>query len=231
MRHFFTDTLLRKLGIPPDSSSIGRYALLAIVALASGCVPQYRTVIPNEALFTTRPADKETLGKSGHSHTQKAITFRPISDTVYEPREDETYAQFKVRLHNNYQLQNYEQKELLKAISKTKLSIEDLKGQIGLLKDKYVNLRMEYADLTLEDRKDNVTFTLFQRYQIKPGDTLQNISKQTYRTYSGWLGIYRFNIDRLPNGPNRLHPGTWIVVPNINQEQSIRAHQARRTGP
>jgi LysM repeat protein len=54
----------------------------------------------------------------------------------------------------------------------------------------------------------------FKVYKVRKGDTLQKIARRELGSYAGWLTLYRFNLDRLPHGPNRIEVGQALIVPN-----------------
>lgn len=205
-----------------------KYFLITILLFTlSSCAKNYKSTLPDDPFFNTKESETKKLGAAAHPYPQRKGALK-TKDDGYQPKPNENYYEFCNRISNTFVLQEHEQKELLAAIEKKKEAISQLDNQIGLLKSKYISLRVQYADLTLEEKSNISALSLFQRYQIRPGDTLQKIAYNNYKTHRAWLGIYRFNLERFPNGPNRLKPGEWIVIPNINYEQSLKAHQSRR---
>ncbi|MDF2576654.1 MAG: hypothetical protein K0S74_138 [Chlamydiales bacterium] len=185
---------------------------------------EYTTTIPAEPIFTSHPRDTAKLGEAGEKYLKRDGGL--LEDrSHYKPKEDETYHSYKSRLFNTLSLQDYELQQLQRALEHKQDALVDLKQQLLVLQEKQVGLRLAIASLSPEQSQTTFSNSLFARYQIQPGDTLQKISSNKFNTYRAWLAIYRFNFEKLPNGPNRIQPGTWIVIPKINLERDLLLHR------
>ena len=52
-----------------------------------------------------------------------------------------------------------------------------------------------------------------QTYVVKQGDTLQQISRQFYKTNTKWRDIYNANRDVMTKGPDQLEIGMKLKIP------------------
>ena len=126
------------------------------------------------------------------------------------------YKDFKQRIFNTLVLQEN---------TKNKLTTELLTQEERFLKNeelltdvqkKNLDLRLTLARLDSEGFENHTTISyLFTPYTVVKNDTLQKIAYSTYGNYDAWLMIYRFNIDELKKGPNKIRPGQMLLLPNI----------------
>lgn len=67
-------------------------------------------------------------------------------------------------------------------------------------------------------------------YTIREGDVLSKISQRFFGTTTKWKAIHQANMDVIPD-PNRLTPGTEIVIPDMAAEVERPAPREREEAP
>ncbi|SCA62837.1 hypothetical protein SCG7109_AE_00110 [Chlamydiales bacterium SCGC AG-110-M15] len=190
-------------------------AIFVCVAVIMSC-GRYTTPLYNDPLFRKKSADRNELGLGGEPYGQRDEIDRDLNR--FTPASNESYDDFAKRISNTLLSQEYEKDQLMQAIERKDASKKDLMGQMNKLLTKNIDLRLTLMRmLKVDDGTKGSLETLFKRYTIKPGDTLQQISHKHFGTYTGWLAIYRFNRDAMPYGPNRIHPGQVIYLPKVRK--------------
>lgn len=203
-----------------------------ISLLFSAC-RQYHTVA-HDPLYkesSTQEIDfREEEPPLHYLHRIHAKQFR--EKDRYALLESESFSQYKKRLFRTLQVQEYENQQLKLLLEEKLHSLEVTKEELGIARAKYLQQLFYVASIhsssgvSLEDQISMIR--LFKKHPIEKGDTLQKISLKAYGVYSGWLMIYRFNLDRLSYGPNRIKIGEELFLPNISVERDLRLHEVRR---
>ncbi len=190
---------------------------LVLTFLLSSC-QEYRTPIINDPFYNDANAKRKVLEEGGEPYTQR--NEKHIDKNKYSSHQEESYDEFTARLVNTLATQEYEKDQLINTIEQKASSCENLKKQVSNLQNKHIDLRLTLMRIQSDTSSANSgeTETLFKRYIVKEGDTLQKIAYKTYNHYSGWLTIYRFNKKELKYGPNRIRPGQILLLPKIKEK-------------
>lgn len=154
------------------------------------------------------------LGPSGEKYTHRDEAIVDLSHI--QPGPGESYDHFLARVVNTLTIQDYDQRMLAEVL-------DEKMGQIQFLKKQLEDLEKQNADLRLEMNVLHETVATgavssnqpFERYVVKQGDTLQSIANSQYGTHTAWILIFRFNMERLPYGPNRIEIGDELLLPNL----------------
>ncbi|MCH1430181.1 MAG: hypothetical protein L7U87_05395 [Chlamydiales bacterium] len=191
--------------------SVKKIIAYACLALATCSCSSYKTPFPNDPLFTEQGPNRSKLASSSEQYNQRDNYF--FDKTLYQPRENESYDSYRARLINTLTVQKHTKDTLEQSVYKKRESIAFLKKQLSQIRAQHVDLRIKLSMLKGEMNEDSGQDALFARYRLIKGDTLQKVAYQTYGVYNAWLGIYRFNSDRLTYGPDRIEEGTEILIP------------------
>lgn len=192
--------------------------ILALVACIffTSC-SSYTTPIYNDPFFNGPKTELQILKEGGEPFIQRGENI--VSNGKLSPRADENFEEYTARIINTLAVQEYQLEQLGREIDKKTMSIERLDTQIPTLQAKHVELRLDLMRVTSSDAlTDSQGKLLFKKHVVRDGETLQKISMLTYGTYTGWLCIYRFNLEQLPNGPNRIYPGQILYLPMVTSE-------------
>jgi hypothetical protein len=183
---------------------------LSLLALSSSC-STYWTPFPNDPLFRESTRHEEKLSSSAEQYTQRDSYF--LDKTLYQPRKEESYNHYRARLINTLTVQSHTKETLEQSIHRKRETIAFLNKQLNQIRAQHVDLRVKLSILKGEMDNGQDQDSLFARYNLVKGDTLQKVAYQTYGVYNAWLGIYRFNSDRLTYGPDRIEEGTEVLIP------------------
>ncbi|MCB1134991.1 MAG: LysM peptidoglycan-binding domain-containing protein [Chlamydiia bacterium] len=160
------------------------------------------------------------LGAHGEAHVRRGEYLADAG--AMGPDKGETYEQFHGRVLNTLTLQEYDLQMLKDSIEQKNKQIDYLQEQLSQLQQENTGLRgtiktqrMRVAEGVRPKQK-----APFERYKVQKSDTLQTIANRQYGTHTAWLAIYRFNLERLPNGPNQIMEGQELLLPNF---ESINA--------
>lgn len=194
----------------------GNYQLKCIFLLfflsLTSC-EQYRTPLPNDPFYRKHSVKIKKLKETGNKYSQRSDYYQDSSS--YQPAENENYDEYRARVMNTLIIQQHDQKALDKSIESKTKSLDFLEEQALGIQSQHIALRLRLARLTGQMNESSDEDMLFSRYTIMEGDTLQKLAYQTYGFYNGWLAIYRFNIDQLPYGPDRIRIGQEILIPRV----------------
>ena len=191
------------------------FALAACIFFTS-CA-SYTTPIYNDPFFNAPKTELQVLKEGGEPYTQRGENLADKHN--FSPRADENFEEYTARIVNTLAIQEYQLEQIGRAIDKKLTSIERLDTQVPTLQAKHVELRLDLMRVTSSEAlMDSQGKLLFKKHVVKDGETLQKISMLTYGTYTGWLCIYRFNLEQLPNGPNRIYPGQILYLPMVTSE-------------
>ena len=70
---------------------------------------------------------------------------------------------------------------------------------------------------------EEVEETVFDhKYKVKPGDCLTKIAYRQYGDAAYYDLLYRINRDKIGFDRNFILPGTWLVIPEIGNEQNTK---------
>lgn len=155
--------------------------------------------------------ERKLLKSDGEPYQGRNSIF--VDDSCFSPLPDESYSAYFARLMETLQIYYEDTENLTKAIESKIDSNDNLEQQLLGLKEVYRDLM---GAVTGAPRSQSVKVSgnpSFQRYIVKKGDTLQKIAYELYSTHTGWINIYRFNIDNLPNGPNQIEIGQVLLIP------------------
>jgi nucleoid-associated protein YgaU len=189
---------------------------LAACILFTSC-SSYTTPIYNDPFFKTPTTELKVLQEGGEPYTQRGENL--ADKNSFSPRADEKFDEYTDRIVNTLAIQEYQIEQIVREIDKKTTSIERLGIQVPTLQAKHVDLRLDLMRVTSSDAlMDSKGKLLFKKHVVNHGETLQKISMLTYGTYTGWLCIYRFNLEQLPNGPNRIYPGQILYLPMVTSE-------------
>ena len=196
-----------------------RYASLALfgmaISLLSSCGSEYTTPVYNDPFFINDPVKTESLGRSAEPYQYRGDNFS--SSGSYEPQKGESFDAFHQRVLNTLTLQTQKVEEMQRIIQERQQSTEYLRTQQSNLEEQDSQMRLLLAQREFAaEAKEGKEAVLFGRYEVVAGDTLQKISFAKYGTYTGWIGLYRFNLETFSQGPNELEVGTILLVPKIN---------------
>lgn len=153
------------------------------------------------------------LADKGETYTRRGDYTLDISN--FAPDPDESYEVYRQRMMNTLAMQEMNQQNLVQAIEEIERRLQELRQQEQMIRSENVDLRLNYAEGREEEEEVNMPSTRFQKYVIVQDDTLQKIAFRHYGTHSAWLSIYRYNLERLPYGPNRILPGTVLLLPSV----------------
>lgn len=192
--------------------------------LLASCGSQYTSIVPEDPLFNSQSPSLGKLGKDPDKYIQRNDDV-PVSIGNYQPQKNESYIDYKNRIFNTLTLQEYENNKLQQAILKKELNIRDLEQQLEGIQKKHLELRILASNLDPEQNEDLIASSMFKSYRIAEGDTLQKIAFNQIGTHTAWVAIYRFNVEKLPNGPNRLTVGDWLIIPQSNIDRDIKLHK------
>jgi nucleoid-associated protein YgaU len=195
--------------------SLGTLAIATSLFLVS--CSSFLTPIYNDPIYNTPKTELEVLGEGGEPYTQRGENI--TNQNKFSPRADESFDEYSTRMINTLAVQEYQLQEIEKAVDKKIASVEKLDKQLPTLQAQHVDLRLALMRVTSDDTLTNSQGKLlFTKHVVKDGETLQKISVLTYGTYTAWLCIYRFNLDQLPNGPNRVFPGQILYLPVVTSD-------------
>jgi len=191
----------------------GHFNLLVVHVLMSwllwGCCgsPVHVQCIP----LCEEDIDTDVLEEHGEHYQKRGSNF--VDAGLFQPEPGETYQHYQFRVTNTILTQERDIKALMQAIEEKTKNLNHLEKQLSELQARHVDMRLALAALEKKNRLQN-DMTLFSRYIVKEGDTLQKIAHQRYGTHTGWLNIYRFNYQSLPYGPNKIEKGQVLLIPN-----------------
>lgn len=178
---------------------------------------QFTTPIYNDPIFSQDPTNTSTLGKGGEVYSQRDDKLSDQGTLI--PHPGESYNDFTLRIANTIKAQEYQIRLIEQSTDKKKASIQNLQKQLPTLQAKHIELRLHLMRVTQSDTLlDKKGHKLFKRHVIRENETLQKIAYEYYGTYTGWLGIYRFNREQLTNGPNHIHPGQILYIPSTQEK-------------
>jgi len=194
------------------------FRILALIGMAlpllssCGVVSPHALTVAIQGPYFEDSTRTDLLGEHGEQYEKRSTNLLDISD--FRPYPGEAYDDYHVRVLNTLHIQEYN-------ITLLQEAIEAKKGSQDHLSEQLMNLRAQHADLRLalatiaegKDPSGGQTEGSFKRYVVEPGDTLQSIAKDHYGTHTGWLTIYRFNYQDLPNGPNTVEVGDVLILP------------------
>lgn len=164
--------------------------------------------------------DTEILGEHGTPYQHRRNQL--IDDSCFAPYTDEGYDQYFDRMMRTMMAQQQEIARLERSIASKRDSIGNLDVQLAELETQHADLRVALANWEAEESERVATGALFSRYIVQPGDTLQKIAYDRYNTHQGWLNIFRFNIHKLPNGPNQIEKGQALLIPKTLDEMDSK---------
>jgi nucleoid-associated protein YgaU len=72
-----------------------------------------------------------------------------------------------------------------------------------------VDKQIQKSDSAATDKNTDTSII----HTVTQGQTLIDISKIYYNTFSGWKKIYEANKERLPRGPDTIRAGMRLVIP------------------
>lgn len=204
------------------------FFVLTFCFISASCGREYTTPIPADPLYKSHPKNIEKLGEPAENYVKRdSIDLESTGN--YAPKENESFSDYKLRLFNTLVLQQQDNQQQQHAIVQKEAVLADLREQLQLLQKRHLDLRLALAAQTPEQNKHAIADALFMRYTIESGDTLQKIAYDKLDSNKAWIGIYRFNVEKLSNGPNRIRSNDWIIIPKINVENSIKLHEQNRT--
>lgn len=195
------------------------FLFFLILAFLFSC-SKFTTPLYNDPIYSNGKANVAILGKGGEAYSQRGGDLENKNEFARRPGEN--FDEYMTRFTNTLLAQEYEIERIDKQIDKKRSSIANLKEQLSALQAKHVELRLSLMRTRGSDPLvSGKGYNLFKQYIVKDGETLQRISYKNYGTYTAWLAIYRFNKDRLPGGPNRIHPGQVLYLPVIKRNESF----------
>jgi hypothetical protein len=140
-------------------------------------------------------------------------------DTCFGPEEGESYTAYMNRMVATMQAMATETRRLKESILAKEVTNNHLGEQLaGLTQANHDFVAALSGQREQQRAPQNSAFSV---YEVQKGDTLQAISYQAYNTYRGWLNIYRFNMDRLPHGPNQIEIGDLLLIPEAFDEPQM----------
>lgn len=165
--------------------------------------------------------DLAILDDHGERYTRRDDYSEDISQ--FRPKKSEPYESYFARVMNTLSIQEYNTTSLQEAIKSKKEAIEELDSQLQTMLESEVHMRLalsmyengEENPKKNKSQKNHASSPPFSVYVIQKDDTLQKIAKQAFGTHTGWLAIYRFNLKKMPYGPNQLEEGDKLFIPNI----------------
>lgn len=173
--------------------------------------------------------DRRLLDDCGERYLRRDDYSEDISQ--FRPKPDEPYEAYFTRVMNTLTIQEYNIESLEQAIEEKEKSVSQLNSQLTTMLQSENEMRLSLSSFETEQvetplaaggrpqrkRQKKSTHTgPFSIYVVQQDDTLQKISHQAYGTHTGWIAIYRFNMNKMLYGPNRIEVGTTLYIPNVN---------------
>lgn len=153
--------------------------------------------------------DDKILGCEGLPYQERTPYL--ADDACFGPEKGESYCNYLDRASETMRRMEEEIAKLEETLTEKKESTKHLNEQLSSLQKANHDLMV-----ALSNEKEKGASTpppTFAVYEVQKGDTLQSISYQAYNTHKGWVSIYRFNLERLPNGPNQIEVGQQLLIP------------------
>lgn len=197
--------------------------LCLCMCMLSSCVNKnrkYYMATSKNGLFHNQTAS--LLGEAGDTYQRRGDYLTQVGSL--KPEKQESYAHFHSRLINTLTIQDYDIQMLEESLEKKSEQIEYLQVQLEQLLQENADLHEELEDqdepLAAQPQQERSSFEV---YTVQKGDTLQKIAVRKYGTYTGWLAIYRFNLEQLPHGPNRVDVGQKLFLPQSGSSSGYRS--------
>ena len=189
---------------------------ISFICLLTSCGQTYKTPIRNDPFFVNQPYDNQILRQTGAPYVQRESEISNKGN--FSLKANESYDNFKKRLYNTLVMQEKNKQSLANTIIQQEEQLQKNQQQLSEIQKESLDLRLTIARLKSGGSEVTDSFSkLFSIYTIKNGDTLQKIAFQKYGDYDAWLTVYRFNLDVLKKGPNKILPGTTLLLPNLDQ--------------
>ncbi len=189
------------------------FLLFVLFGLQASCA-RYTTPVQNDPLYKFKPLEVKLLKEGGVAYEERVSDFEAKGE--FKPKEGETYRHFQYRIYNTLLVQEHDKDKLAREVLDLEDNVESLEAQLTDMQASNIDLRLVLARVksNVADASD-VDSPMFSQYKIREGDTLQKIASKKFGTYTAWLTLFRFNENILKSGPNKLIPGTVILIPKV----------------
>ncbi len=157
------------------------------------------------------PIHRRTLEEQGASYQKRDDTMIDISH--FRPDPGEPYGHYQRRVMNTLELQQQDLQTLTVAIDEKNSNIANFEEQLGQIKTRQADLRLALTTINDEYANAKESTAPLSAYTVRAGDTLQKISYRRFGSHAAWLSLFRFNRERLPDGPNLIEKGQTLLIP------------------